>query len=137
MPQVRIDALVYCTSSPVTVPTLDTILHKQGLNKRNMRARSPGTGQAPRQRTLDDNSEIVTSGAFFSGASVESRRLRRGEAYPGDREIKVTEELTVQIHILDLLDRQSGAVIAQRVPAVAIWIPAEMGTDTLVQDLPA
>jgi hypothetical protein len=95
-----------------------------------------GTGQISRQRTLDENSEIVTSGAFFSGASVESRRFLSGEVYPGDREIKVTDELSVQIHLLDLLDRQSRTVIAQRTPAVAVWTPAGLAMDTLVQDLP-
>jgi hypothetical protein len=94
-------------------------------------------GQTSRQRTLDENSEIVTSGAFFSGASVESKRFTRGEVYPGDREIVVTNELSIQIHLLDLLNRQDGTVIAARVPAIAVWMPAEMGTDLLVQDLPA
>jgi hypothetical protein len=98
---------------------------------------TPEAGQASRQRTLDENSEIATSGAFFSGASVESSRFRRGEVYPGDREMKLTDELSIQIHILDLLDRQSGTAIAERVPAIAVWMPAGMGTDMLVQDLPA
>jgi hypothetical protein len=94
-------------------------------------------GQTSRKRTLDENSEIVTSGAFFSGASVESKRFRRGEVYAGDREIVVANELSIQVHYLDLVSCHDGTVIAARVPAVAVWVPAGMGIDLLVQDLPA
>jgi hypothetical protein len=54
----------------------------------------------------------------------------------GRTEIKVPDELTVQIHILDLLDRQQGEKISHRVPALAVWVPEVMGVDMLVQDLP-
>jgi len=92
-------------------------------------------GQVVRERTLDENSEISTSGAFFQGASVESKDFSRGEVYPGDREIKGENELTVQLHLLNLLE-QGGQrkVAAEKVWAIAVWMPTEMGIDTLVQD---
>jgi len=96
---------------------------------------SPEQGQTARDRSLDENAEIQSSGAFFQGASVPRGNLRQGEVYPGDREMKATNELTVQIHLLNL--RDETRVAAESVPAVAVWMPADMGLDTLVQDRPA
>jgi hypothetical protein len=99
---------------------------------------SPKQGQIGRTRSLDDQSEIQSSGAFFQGASVERAKLQRGEVYPGDTEIHIRNELSAQIHMLNLKDNTpQGRLVAERVPALAIWMPADMGTDTLVQDLPA
>jgi hypothetical protein len=56
--------------------------------------------------------------------------------YPGDRAIFSADELTIQIHLLTLNTRD-GAPVCERVPAVAIKLPSAMGSDTLIQDLPA
>ncbi len=94
---------------------------------------SPRNGQVPRLRSVDEDSEIEQ---LFQGASIERGNFRRGEVYPGDRDIKVADEFTIQIHLLNLQERppQSRA-LAQRVAAVAVWMPAGMGTDTFVQAL--
>ena len=99
---------------------------------------SPVHGQSSRERSLDENAEIQSSGAFFQGASLARGNLRQGEVYPGDREMRAADELTVQIHLLNLKDGgPQHHVVAECVPAVAIWMPADMGVDTLVQDPPA
>jgi hypothetical protein len=96
---------------------------------------SPNNGQVPRIRSVDEDSEIEQ---LFQGASIERGQFRRGEVYPGDREVKFVDEFTMQIHLLNLQERESqNQILAERVPAIAIWMPADMGTDTLVQDLPA
>ncbi len=95
---------------------------------------SPDSGQVTRMRSVDENEEVEQ---LFQGPSPERENLRRGDVYPGDREIKVTEELTIQIHFLKLQNKPPQTrVVAERVPAVAIWMPADMGVDTLVQDAP-
>lgn len=94
---------------------------------------TPDNGQFTRQRSLDEDFEISSSGAFFQGASLERGALRRGEVYPGDREIKHPSRITVQIHLLELKDQQ-GRTIGTHVPAIAVWLPAEAGADTLVQE---
>ncbi len=95
-------------------------------------------GQIARERSLDENAEIQSSGAFFQGASLGRGSLVQGEVYAGDREMRVADELTVQIHLLNLKNGGTpNHVVAESVPAVAIWMPADIGVDTLVQDPPA
>lgn len=96
---------------------------------------SAESGQMQRERTLNEQSEL-TSGSFFQGASLESSQFQRGELYPGDREIYSADELTIQIH-LHRIEKPKGVVLQERVPALAIKLPAAMGGDTLIQDLPA
>ncbi len=96
---------------------------------------SPGRGQMTRVRSVDDNGEIEQ---LFQGENNESTNFRRGEVYPGDREIRNTEEFCIQLHFLNLQERPpQNRVLAERAPVVAVWMPAEMGVDTLVQDVPA
>ena len=84
-----------------------------------------------RLRTLDLNGEIPN---LFQGAAPVTPRERRGEIYPGDREIRSASDVTIQIHTLDLADRLSGNVIHEDVPNIAIWIPAGIAGDVLIQD---
>ena len=78
-----------------------------------------------RDRSVNESDEIPN---LFQGAYPDTR----GEIYRGDRYIRAGGELTIQIHNLRVLkDRQ---VIADSVPAVAAWVPAEMTAEWLVQD---
>ena len=77
----------------------------------------------PRKRTLNKNDEIPT---LFQGPSP-----RTGKVYPGDRKIKASKGVTVQIHTLELV-RENGETF-QGVPAVAIWLPKDVSVDWLVQ----
>ena len=97
---------------------------------------TPASGQISRNRSLDENSELSSSGAFFQGASIGRGQYKTGDVYPGDRAIHSPDELTIQIHILTL-NTGAGALVCERVPAVAIKLPPAMGGDTLIQDLPA
>lgn len=79
-----------------------------------------------RRRTVDDTGAIknLFQGANFDGSDV---------TYPGDRNIRGAFGLTIQIHTLSVRDN-SGTELASGVPAVAVWVPAAMGAEWLVQD---
>ena len=77
----------------------------------------------PRTRTLDENDEIPE---LFQGPSS-----RIGDRYPGDRQIKAVEGVTVQIHNVTVI-HQNGEVVPN-IPAVAVWLPKNMAQDMLVQ----
>lgn len=97
---------------------------------------TPEGGQTTRRRTLDAVSEIESSGAFFSGPSQAAYNFRTGEVYAGDRTVRADDELAVQVHLLDL-DSENKTLVMPQVPAIAIWLPPAMSSDTLIQDLPA
>lgn len=74
-----------------------------------------------RIRRLNNNDEIQQ---LFQG-----RNPRVGEViYPGDFEIKENNQLTIQIHLLDLRDTEFD-----NVPTLAIWIPERIGVDIIRQ----
>ena len=96
---------------------------------------SPASGQILRNRTLDENSEL-SSGKFFQGESIGREQYKTGDVYPGDRAIHPADEFAVQIHQFTL-NAVSGVLVCDRVPALAIKLPPAMGSDMLIQDLPA
>lgn len=84
-----------------------------------------------RDRTLGQAGQIPT---LFQGAAPVNPPERRGEIYPGDREIHSPNDVTIQVHRLDLLNRDTGDVAFEDIPNVAIWIPPNLPGDVLIQD---
>jgi hypothetical protein len=80
-----------------------------------------------RDRSVDANDAILN---LYQGAAPVDPPALRGSVYPGDREIKAPTGLTVQIHRLRVL-RPAGDI--EDVPTVAVWVPAEMAREWLVQ----
>jgi hypothetical protein len=71
-----------------------------------------------RERQLTKKDEIQQ---LFQG-----KNPRTGEViYPGDSEIKDFTNLTIQIHNLNLINRETGEVF-ENVYSIAVWIPEEM-----------
>jgi len=71
-----------------------------------------------RERQLTKKDEIQQ---LFQG-----KNPRTGEViYPGDSEIKDFANLTIQIHNLNLINRDTGEVF-ENVYTIAVWIPEEM-----------
>ena len=71
-----------------------------------------------RERQLTRKDEIQQ---LFQG-----RNPRTGEViYPGDSEIKDYANLTIQIHNLNLINRETGEVF-ENIYSIAVWIPEEM-----------
>ncbi len=85
-----------------------------------------------RVRSVDSNGKI--SNLFQGEFPVDPIEIR-GTIYPGDRKIHKPDEVTIQIHSLDLI--QDKVKIAKNVPVIAIWIPKrmEMSWATQVQSV--
>ena len=93
--------------------------------------------QTIRSRQLNDSNDIQQ---LFQGANTKTRLYQRGEVYPGDREIRDTDKLTIQIHRLRLTDKEgndilddNGNVVYSDVPSIAVWIPETIGKDIIRQ----
>lgn len=76
-----------------------------------------------RERALTKQDEIQQ---LFQG-----RNPKIGEiTYPGDGEIKNYNNLTIQIHNLDLSNKETGEIF-ENVYSIAIWIPNAMGENII------
>ena len=83
--------------------------------------RSPLQGGGTRQRRIGDDGRIVN---LFQGEAPVKPVALRGHIYPGDRRIHDEQEVTVQIHDLDLTDSSKPPnLLRGHVPAIAVWIP--------------
>jgi hypothetical protein len=81
-----------------------------------------------RDRDVDDDGEIPT---LFQGPNYDESVDPRVTLYPGDREIRADGQVTIQIHTLRVKD--SGNVLADDVPTIAVWIPRSMGAAWISQ----
>lgn len=82
-----------------------------------------------RERSVDENDEMLN---LSQGAYPDTK----GEVYPGDMKIRAAQGLTIQIHNLRI-GRGKGEnreVMADNVPAIAVWMPREMSRDWVVQE---
>lgn len=95
--------------------------------------------QITRRRRLNANEEIQQ---LFQGKQPtrENTTYQIGELYPGDREIRNTQKITIQVHRLQLLDQSGNEILDEDdnliytdVPSIAIWIPEEIGRDIIRQ----
>ena len=83
-----------------------------------------------RARSVNDDEEIPT---LFQGANYADPE-HKDMVYPGDDGIRADSGLTIQIHTLQVRQKDRGSVIASDVPTIAVWVPAEMANDWLVQE---
>jgi hypothetical protein len=68
---------------------------------------------------------------LFQGRQYANPGGQRVLTYPGDREVRGAEGITVQMSYLDL--GEPDALIAENVPHIAVWVPAAMARDTVFQ----
>jgi hypothetical protein len=83
-----------------------------------------------RMRSVGDDETIPT---LFQGPNYADA-ARRDEIYPGDDRVRTVDGMTIQIHTLEVRQKGRGPIIASRVPAIAVWVPASMSRDWLVQE---
>jgi hypothetical protein len=83
-----------------------------------------------RVRSVNDDEEIPT---LFQGANYADAG-HKDMVYPGDDGIRADSGLTIQIHTLQVRQKDRGSAIANDVPTIAVWVPAEMANDWLVQE---
>jgi hypothetical protein len=57
---------------------------------------------------------------------------QRGSIYPGDRAVRDDQNVSVQIHTLDLT--RDNNVVAENVTVVAVWVPARLARAWLAQE---
>lgn len=89
---------------------------------------SPATG---RSRGIDEDGEVTN---LFQGEAPVHPRERRGEVYPGDRAIRDDDNVTIQIHDLELTRDRGRQVVAENVPVLAVWVPERMARAWIAQD---
>jgi len=82
-----------------------------------------------RRRSLDGEHRIKN---LFQGSNART-------GYPGDRQVKQEDRVTVQVHRLQLRgddgteDGEGAGVIADDVPVLAIWLPDWLDTSVILQ----
>ena len=83
-----------------------------------------------RLRSVNDEQEIPT---LFQGANYADA-AHRDMVYPGDERERAAQGVTIQIHTLQVRQKDRGQLIADNVPTVAVWIPQSMAQEWLVQE---
>ena len=68
---------------------------------------------------------------LFQGRQYATLNGERVVTYPGDREVRAPQGLTVQMSYLDI--GEPGSLIAENVPHIAVWIPGAIARDSLIQ----
>jgi hypothetical protein len=68
---------------------------------------------------------------LFQGRQYATQGGERIITYPGDRDIRSPQGITLQISYLDL--GEQGSLIAENIPIIAVWVPADIARDTLLQ----
>lgn len=94
--------------------------------------------QTIRKRRLNQNDAIQQ---LFQGEQPTTNgRLRKGEVYPGDSNIKTQNMVTIQIHRLNLTDTngseiidENGSPLYEDLASIAVWIPETIGKDIIRQ----
>ncbi len=85
-----------------------------------------------RLRSVNDDEEIPT---LFQGANYADT-AHKDMVYPGDERERASQGITIQIHTLQVRQKDRGPLIADNVPTVAVWIPQSMAKEWLVQEQP-
>jgi len=80
----------------------------------------------PRERSVSKDDEIPQ---LFQGANPSNTKV-----YAGDGKIRAGSGLTIQIHILNILEHGTKQVIAKEVPALALYIPKDMEANWIIQE---
>lgn len=88
------------------------------------------SGGNRRVRSVNQDEEIPT---LFQGANY-ANGAKRDVVYPGDERVRAATGISIQIHTLEVHSQGRGSVVASNVPAIAVWVPAAMAREWLVQE---
>ena len=75
-----------------------------------------------RSRRLDDDDKVPIRNLFQGPI----------KGYIGDRRIRDRENVTIQIHLIDLT--RGKKVVANNVPGITVWVPKRMALDWITQE---
>lgn len=87
------------------------------------------SGGRRRERGVDEDGEVLN---LYQGEAPVQPRDQRGTVYPGDRRIRDHDNISVQIHNLNLT--REGVVVAENVPVLAVWVPARLAHAWVAQE---
>lgn len=87
------------------------------------------SGGRVRQRGVDEDGEVTN---LFQGEAPVFPKEQRGSVYPGDRSICDPDNVTVQIHTLQLT--RNDVVVAENAMVLAVWIPRRLAESWLAQE---
>jgi len=87
------------------------------------------SGGRRRERGVDEDGEVLN---LYQGEAPVQPREQRGTVYPGDRRIRDEDNVSIQIHTLNLT--REGAVVAENVPVLAVWVPARLARAWIAQE---
>lgn len=87
------------------------------------------SGGQRRRRRVDEDGEVNN---LYQGEAPVEPREQRGTVYPGDRRIRDNDNISVQIHSLNLT--REGVVVAENVPVLAVWVPARFARAWVAQE---
>ena len=79
------------------------------------------SGGRGRERGIDEDGEMSTN--LYQGAAPVYPKALRGTVYPGDHSIRTQDNVTIQIHTLNLT--RNDAVVVENVPVIAV-VPARL-----------
>lgn len=87
------------------------------------------SGGRRRERGVDEDGEVLN---LYQGEAPVQPREQRGTVYPGDRRIRDDDNVSIQIHTLNLT--REGVVVAENVPVLAVWVPARLARAWIAQE---
>jgi hypothetical protein len=90
------------------------------------------SGGRRRERGVDEDGEVLN---LYQGEAPVQPREQRGTIYPGDRRIRDNDNISIQIHTLNLT--REGEVVAENVPVLAVWVPARLARAWIAQETQA
>jgi hypothetical protein len=93
---------------------------------------SPG---ATRKRHVDDDGQISN---LYQGEAPTFPRDQRGSVYPGDRSIRGSDQVSIQVHTLTLTQGEGTDEheVIRGVPVLAVFVPARLARAWVSQHQP-
>jgi hypothetical protein len=85
-------------------------------------------------RDVDSSGRITSIRRLLQGPTRIGPGGSRQYSYPGDMAFRDAECVSVQIHRYDL--RRDGQIVARQMPVIAVWVPARLRLDWIVQHQP-
>ncbi len=87
------------------------------------------SGGQKRLRTVGVDGEIKN---LYQGEAPVRPVSQRGSIYPGDRNIRLRDKVTVQVHYLDLRDEE-GKIVSPDTYVLAVYLPQRLAESYVVQ----
>ena len=88
--------------------------------------------EASSERSVDNNGRV---NQVFQGPTRVRGSSNQQYSYPGDRDFRDEDRVSVQLHCFNLRNDRDQ-LVARNMPVIAVWVPKRMRLDWLVQNQP-